>query len=808
MMKYEDCLSYLHREEQWKRRNALTNFFKSIFYKTKVHSSTWHRSFLKTFTIPKQTLDMKQLHIESTKYMKKSIPKKIELNLISIVDDKVSLITIIIIIIIIVITIIIHHYHYQMKEIKRVKPWLGDGLGLEHDHHNDDDDDNLHHMKTLMKHKVTRVIENSMFVGYDFQPFLQQIYICGGLHHGVVGIIKYDDHNSHYPSRTLVDNISSSSSLSSSSSSSLSSLSLSLLYNSIDIIARTGFLAHHNLCDNNRKCFANIITTRNRYLSTTAMNSTNSIPKQELPSYSTIRMIFLNYFFYTIRYKYNESSIILIQGGWRRYMALKKYFNSEKMKLNNINDNVVVSSTSISIALSKFIPIQMFKSDTIEYEKKKDKSIILIQCIWRRWIAIRYVNNMRIIHYHNNSISFIIKIQCAWRISIAINHVKERRLIKNKTIKELMIDILKHVITSQAPDYGNSLTNYWINESIHVADHFAAGSIVSAINTLKSQISLANITPLKSNATTIFLGSVAYLPGLPLLPSTKSYLHRPTKKLKRQRMPSIALKVSWLFEQLMIAYQLFTKAKFHDSQSLFREIISAVPLVLATSVTELNDLKSILSISREYIKALIVMIAIQEESNVSRKIELAVYATNIKLQPAHNLLSLRFAMTTSYNEENYGHAAMFARRILQIPAVHSDSNANLKLKIESVLEKCEQKDEVNKFILSDYDEGIVSFGLDSIVLKPLYEGQSTIICPFCASLYFPENIGRLCAVCCISEIGGISSTGLIFQRPGSSIGLSRPGTVDEIGLSHPDAVNSIGLLSRPETVNNQINETK
>jgi hypothetical protein len=471
-------------------------------------------------------------------------------------------------------------------------------------------------------------------------------------------------------------------------------------------------------------------------------------------------------------------------------MALKKYFNTEKMKSRNLNKNGSLITSSAISALSHFIPTQMFKSDTIEYEKRKEKSILLIQCGWRRWIAVRYVKKKRIIRYHTTSIPYITKIQCAWRTSIAISRVKERRIIKTKTIKALMSDILKRVIIAQAPDYGNSLTSYWIKESIHAADHFAAGSIVSAIENLKNQISLTTSIPLKSSATTIFLGSVAYLPGLPLLPSTKSYLHRPTKKLKRQRMPSIALKVSWLFEQLMVAYQLFTNAKFEDSQSIFREIIQAIPLVLATSVTELNDLKTILDISCEYLKALRLMVVIHQEDNISRKIELASYATHIKLQPAHNLLLLRFAMTTSYNEENYGHAAMFARRILQIPAINTDSNVNLKTKIDSVLEKCKQKDELNKFILSDYDEDNVTFTLECIALKPLYEGQSTIRCPFCSSAYLPENIGRLCSICCISEIGGITSTGLIFQRPGSSLGLSRPGTVNSLELSRPGTENS------------------
>jgi coatomer protein complex subunit alpha (xenin) len=131
-------------------------------------------------------------------------------------------------------------------------------------------------------------------------------------------------------------------------------------------------------------------------------------------------------------------------------------------------------------------------------------------------------------------------------------------------------------------------------------------------------------------------------------------------------------------------------------------------------------------------------------------------------------------MTTAYNEENYAHAATFARRLLDLPSLVLDSNSELKAKVQATLEKCKQN-ENNKFFVYDYDDS-KSFQLDAVILKPIYEGDPFIQCSYCSSVYYPESIGKLCVICCISSIGGNSNAeGLVLQRPGSSLG-SRPST--------------------------------
>jgi coatomer protein complex subunit alpha (xenin) len=77
-----------------------------------------------------------------------------------------------------------------------------------------------------------------------------------------------------------------------------------------------------------------------------------------------------------------------------------------------------------------------------------------------------------------------------------------------------------------APTGGTPATVTWCSESSHAADHLAAGSAESALQLLNRQIAVVNAAPMKTNGISLFLGATAFLPGLPLVPSNKSYLFR------------------------------------------------------------------------------------------------------------------------------------------------------------------------------------------------------------------------------------------------------------------------------------------
>mmetsp|Transcript_26629 Transcript_26629/g.43989 ORF Transcript_26629/g.43989 Transcript_26629/m.43989 type:complete len:174 (+) Transcript_26629:189-710(+) len=165
-------------------------------------------------------------------------------------------------------------------------------------------------------------------------------------------------------------------------------------------------------------------------------------------------------------------------------------------------------------------------------------------------------------------------------------------------------------------------------------------------------------------------------------------------------------------------------------------------------------------ICREYITAIRLKVAIGEcGEDPKRQMELGAYFTHQNLQPGHLLLALRLAMASAFKHKNFITAASFARRLLELPDISSEKNADLKLKAQKVLQKSEQMGS-NEHAL-DYDERN-PFAVDAADLVPIYRGSPEVTCPFCASHYQPRHANGLCATCNISQIG-VETIGLVSQ---------------------------------------------
>ncbi len=90
-----------------------------------------------------------------------------------------------------------------------------------------------------------------------------------------------------------------------------------------------------------------------------------------------------------------------------------------------------------------------------------------------------------------------------------------------------------------------------------------------------------------------------------------------------------------------------------------------------------------LDISREYVTAIRLKLAITElgEKDEVRSTELCAYFTHCNLQPGHLFLALRQAMVQAFRIKNYITAASFAHRLLELPEVSSEKNAEIKSKV-------------------------------------------------------------------------------------------------------------------------------
>merc|ERR1712238_284135 len=165
----------------------------------------------------------------------------------------------------------------------------------------------------------------------------------------------------------------------------------------------------------------------------------------------------------------------------------------------------------------------------------------------------------------------------------------------------------------------------------------------------------------------------------------------------------------------------------------FNDVLLKIPLVVTKNRNEANEVKEMVEICREYITAIRIKGAMPEAAkDPARSTELAAYFTHCNLQPIHLLLALRSAMATSFKHKNFIAAASFARRLLELPDMSSERNADLRLKATKVLQKSEQMAR-NEHELN-YDES-TTFTIDCKKFVPIKPGTASIQCPYSGSTY-------------------------------------------------------------------------
>ena len=232
-----------------------------------------------------------------------------------------------------------------------------------------------------------------------------------------------------------------------------------------------------------------------------------------------------------------------------------------------------------------------------------------------------------------------------------------------------------------APQSGTRAAAHWVSNSSHAADHIAAGSFETAMQLLNRQIALVNFEPLRPKFVGVFCGAVTAVPGLALAPSLLLPVQR-TPPSEAKGLPSICLKLPWLIDTLKAAYKHFHMGNFSESLDSFNTIVHGVPLVVTASRSEGGEAKELLDISREYITAIRLKLAISEVAeDPVRSTELCAYFTHCTLQPGHLFLALRQAMVSAFKIKNYITAASFAHRLLELPEVSSEKNAEMKSKV-------------------------------------------------------------------------------------------------------------------------------
>jgi coatomer protein complex subunit alpha (xenin) len=313
----------------------------------------------------------------------------------------------------------------------------------------------------------------------------------------------------------------------------------------------------------------------------------------------------------------------------------------------------------------------------------------------------------------------------------------------------------------EMPTSGRPPAACWIANSSHAAVHIAAGQAASAMQLLNRQVAVSDFSKLKDSMIGCYLGSSVSVPGVSGCGSTSIPLlqNDQSKYPGQDSLPRCYLKLAQLVDGIRTGYRNFQAGKFNDALTAFKDVLGEIPLVVTENKNEANEMKEMLEICREYITAIRIKGAIGEcEEDPKRSTELSAYFTHCNLQPSHLLLALRAAMGTAFKHKNFICSASFARRLLELPDMSSERNADLRSKATKVLQKSEQM--ARNEVSLNYNES-TSFVIDCKSLAPIYSGDKMVKCSFCGSSYSGETMkNKICVTCGFCTVG-VETIGLV-----------------------------------------------
>ena len=153
------------------------------------------------------------------------------------------------------------------------------------------------------------------------------------------------------------------------------------------------------------------------------------------------------------------------------------------------------------------------------------------------------------------------------------------------------------------PPPGQPVTQRWLARSKLAAEHVAAGAFDSAIRMLTLQLGLCNFEPLKGNMLALHAAAFAHASGLAGLPAVAFGIDAAWSKSSPTAPPvhpATPFKLAMLEKKVVEAYEHVTKNRLADAVAAFTAILHTVPLLVVETRKEVDDVKELLSICREY----------------------------------------------------------------------------------------------------------------------------------------------------------------------------------------------------------------
>ncbi|XP_057533840.1 coatomer subunit alpha-2-like [Amaranthus tricolor] len=305
-----------------------------------------------------------------------------------------------------------------------------------------------------------------------------------------------------------------------------------------------------------------------------------------------------------------------------------------------------------------------------------------------------------------------------------------------------------------APTPGVPVSQIWTQKSSLAAECVAAGSFDTAMRLLNRQLGIKNFTPLKPLFIDLFCGSHSCVLALPSAAVITVALERGWNESSSpnvRRPPALVFSFSQLEEKLRSGYKLTTAGKLVDALRTFVNILYTIPLIVVESRREVDEVKELIAIVKEYVVGLKMELKRRElKDSPVRQQELAAYFTHCNLQVPHLRLALLTAMTNCYKAGNLITAANFARRLLET----NPTNENQAKTARQVLQAAERNTKDSTELNYDFRNPFVVCGATYV---PIYRGQKDVTCPYCSSHFVPAQEGHICSVCDLAVIGADAS---------------------------------------------------
>ncbi|RXH86914.1 hypothetical protein DVH24_022187 [Malus domestica] len=217
------------------------------------------------------------------------------------------------------------------------------------------------------------------------------------------------------------------------------------------------------------------------------------------------------------------------------------------------------------------------------------------------------------------------------------------------------------------------------------------------------------------------------------------YAYQRTKNFER---------LSFLY---LAGYKATTQGKFADALRLLLGILHTIPVIVVDSRREVDEVKELIIIVKEYVLGLKMEIKRKElKGDPVRQQEPAAYFTHCNLQMPHLRLALLNAMSVCYKAGNLNTAANFARRLLETnPTIENHAKT-----ARQILQAAEKNMTDATQLNYDFRNPFVVCGATYV---PIYRGQKDVSCPYCSSRFVQDQEGKFCTVFDLSVVGSDAS---------------------------------------------------